>query len=211
MDGCWEPWLVGCRIDWQAWSALATLGAVVAALWIAQRERSDRRAAERAEGQLLATLLGDTFVRGLAVVEEVVDELDAHDMSGGFWRDQVAGDRAKAQAVFDTLSRLHLSEVERAAERLHKMPGPVARVIARAYADKMTLQGRLLELARLPINARDEQEDAIVGKAQVEALALLDSFEQAAASCSELELEYLGAGPRKPGALAALLQRLHIR
>lgn len=211
MDGCWQPWLVGCVIDWQAWAAIATFAAVFAALLIAHRERRDRRGAERAEGQLLATLLGDTFVRGLPVVEQVVDALDANNMSGGYWRDQVAGDRAKAQELFDTICRMHLSDVERAASRLHVMPGPVARAIASAYADKMTLQSRLLELAQLPLNASDGREMAVVTKAQVDALGLLHSFRQAASECTELELQYVGADRIKSGKLAALLRDLHIR
>jgi hypothetical protein len=32
MDGCWEPWLYGCAIDWEAWGAIATMLATIVAL-----------------------------------------------------------------------------------------------------------------------------------------------------------------------------------
>lgn len=56
MDGCWQPWLVGCAIDWDAWAAIGTLAAVVVALMLSGRDRRDRRRAEAAEARLVATV-----------------------------------------------------------------------------------------------------------------------------------------------------------
>lgn len=44
MDGGWEPWRIGCQIDWSAWGAIGTLLAIIVALYLARS--SDRPSAK---------------------------------------------------------------------------------------------------------------------------------------------------------------------
>ena len=109
MDGCWQPWLVGCRIDWQAWGALGTLLAVIAALFIALWQRRDRVLAEQAEARLIATILEVVFRLGFSVLEALGVDVDLTNATGGLLLDNVARDREKAKEMLAQVDRVDLS------------------------------------------------------------------------------------------------------
>ena len=62
MDGCWQPWLLGCVIDWEAWAAIGTFLAVAYAI-LTSIQTEKRRVKESADlnrtfvGQLHSELL----------------------------------------------------------------------------------------------------------------------------------------------------------
>jgi hypothetical protein len=61
MDGCWNVWELGCRIDWEAWAAIFTALAVAIALglgvWPILLQKARDRARSRALGMYAAANL----------------------------------------------------------------------------------------------------------------------------------------------------------
>ena len=71
---CW-PLSATCSIDWEAWSALGSLGAVAAALWIAGRQSRQQRSADRRREAFLMTEIRHPVLRWLNRARQAQERL----------------------------------------------------------------------------------------------------------------------------------------
>lgn len=148
MDGCWEPWLVGCRIDWQAWSAIGTFLAVAAALFIARRDRRDRRRAEVIEGKLLARLCLNALSRVAETLHHLDDSFDPSGKLHGLISEQRERDPRIDLHSLAALEALDLTFFERYAARLHVMPNRALESAVEAFIAIQRLERELRALVK---------------------------------------------------------------
>lgn len=122
MDGCWEPWVVGCVIDWEAWAAIGAFLASAAALWIARQSGRDSRMREVAQARVVA----GTMVGGIdSLLHEIENfhSLYGTGQPGLDWFDaQYEISAVFRQDVSQKLMRVELLEAERSEHHLYVIP-----------------------------------------------------------------------------------------
>jgi hypothetical protein len=184
MDGCWQPWLLGCVIDWQAWGAIATVAAVGAALLISGAERRDRRRTDRQEAKIIATAVLhdlDAQVVRLAPAVEIFGDRNLMDST---YIPMLIEDQQTAAELSNILNNIHLPRIERMLERLHVLPVYLSAKLLRVMEAAQTAQILHRELERLrredPHSDRNPQ---LVEKLGESVLLLNEVIGDAAAAC----------------------------
>lgn len=114
-----------CVIDWSAiaeWlSALGTIGAVLAALYLARRDHRDQLQRERHEAKILAMLLETDLLTIRARADALAWEID-EDRTGGIVFALIDMDPNVRQDIARKATDFPVSTLESVAARLHVLP-----------------------------------------------------------------------------------------
>ena len=122
MDGCWNFFLLGCVIDWQAWAAIFTAFAAGVALWVAGSERRARESAEFAESKVMGQVLSHALRDARDRLFTLREGFDLANKSGGDATYFLATDPKRSKELASDIQRASLTEVERLESRLHLLP-----------------------------------------------------------------------------------------
>ncbi len=166
MDGCWQPWLQGCRVDWEAWSALGTFAAVLVALGVAFSESQYRRISERQEARIIAAMLGHEFLAKAASLSGIFHDMGAAEPHRPVFAAAMGEDRRFRQMALQKMrSASILPRTEAALPRLHILPNTVAAEVLHAVQTT-----KLLTLGTIPYGQavdRHDSEDALTRTAEL--------------------------------------------
>lgn len=158
MDGCWAAWEVGCRIDWQAWAAIAAGFAAIVALFVADRDRRDRRIREKAEARVIAAVLSDDIRRAwdrLRAIQEAYFK-DRDFEAAWFEHEQWA--RIDFAAAIATVE---LPFLESLLPRLHVLPGFAIDAVLDARSAVRAVRNMAVTFRQLPNMDREIQASGV--------------------------------------------------
>lgn len=134
MDGCWNPLVLGCQIDWEAWSALAALLASVLAIVFSRRSTAERVRQERAQARVIAGwLVGDLTVLSEALVQIRTSHNVYTAEGGGRFDLAFKTDSDCRVKLGNQLVSLQLTSMASVMDRLHVLPSSISGPLVELY------------------------------------------------------------------------------